>query len=140
MSTRNTRQANTLARKGMEMAIAVPQVVAHRMTRMAIASPQLSDRDSKEFKLMVSEKSTAFTEAWQAMAVQAFMAQQTMALTMMRSMWSPTMWRHPVSGKAMAKMQNATMGAAMEVLGKGMAPVHRKAVANAKRLANTRLK
>jgi len=37
---------------------------------------------------------------------------------------------------AVVQMQNAALG----VLGEGMAPVHRKAVANARRLAKTRLR
>jgi hypothetical protein len=35
---------------------------------------------------------------------------------------------------------NQVHGATLGVLGKGLAPVHRKAVANAKRLARTKLR
>jgi hypothetical protein len=39
----------SLIAKAAELAFAVPQVVAHRVTRMALAGPSLSDRDRKEF-------------------------------------------------------------------------------------------
>src|ERR1700722_19369477 len=56
MATRRTRNSTSLAAKSMEVALAVPQVVAHRVTRMALAGPTLSERDRREFQMMVNEK------------------------------------------------------------------------------------
>lgn len=56
MSSRSARKSKSVASKAVELAVAVPQVVAHRVARMAISGPTLSDRDRKEFELMVAEK------------------------------------------------------------------------------------
>jgi hypothetical protein len=136
MSVRSKRTTKSITTKAAELAVAAPQVVAHRVARMAIAGPTLSERDRKEFNLMVAEKKTAFAEAWQAMATQTVRANQTLAASFYRSMWSPRGWGNASAGKIAAQVQ----GAALRILDKGMAPVHRKAVANAKRLARTKLR
>ena len=136
MSDRSKRKQKSITTKAVELAVATPQVVAHRVTRMAIAGATLSERDRKEFNLMVAEKKTAFAEAWQAMTTQTVRANQTLAASFVRSMWSPRGWGHESVGKALVQVQGAALG----ILDKGMAPVHRKAVANAKRLARTKLR
>jgi hypothetical protein len=125
-----------LAKKAAELAFAVPQVVAHRLARMAIAGPTPSARDRKEFDLMVAEKKAAFTDSWSAMAAQAVRANQALALSLFQSFWSPSTRRKPSPAAVSARIQRAALG----VLSKGVAPVHRKAVANAKRLARTKLR
>ena len=92
MSVRSKRRAKSLTTKAVELAVATPQVVVHRVTRMAVAGAMLSERDRKEFNLMVAEKKTAFAEAWQAMATQTVRANQTLAASFFRSMWSPRGW------------------------------------------------
>ncbi len=136
MPYRPARKTKSIAAKAAELAVAVPQVVAHRVARMAIAGPTLSERDRKEFERMVAEKHTAFSEAWQAMATQSVRANQALAASLMRSAWSPSAARKPTPAKVAAQLHKAALG----VLGKGLAPVHRKAVANAKRLARTKLR
>lgn len=135
MPTRSSSSPAALALQAAELAVAVPQVVAHRVTRMAIAGASPSPRDRKEFTRMVAEKNTAFMASWQAMAAQAMVANQAFAATLLRSMWTSP-WRAPTPVAAITQMQHAALG----VLGKGMAPVHRKAVANAKRLSRTSLR
>jgi hypothetical protein len=136
MSSHASRKTKSINTKAAELALAVPQVVAHRVARMALAGPTLSQRDRKEFDLMVAEKKTAFAQAFQAMAAQTLRANQSLAASFLRSMWSPNFWGKPSAGKAAAQVRSAALG----ILDKGMAPVHRKAVANAKRLARTRLR
>jgi hypothetical protein len=136
MSSRHSRKSKSLAAKSAELAFAVPQVVAHRVTRMAIAGPTLSERDRKEFKLMSDEKTAAFAESWNAMTVHALQANQALASSLMRSMWTPFPGRQPSAGAIAAQAHRA----ALDVLDKGLSPVHRKAVANAKRLARTKLR
>ena len=85
---------------------------------------------------MIAEKKTAFAQAWQAMATQTVRANQTLAASFFRSMWSPAGWGKPSVGNVVTQVHGAALG----ILDKGMSPVHRKAVANAKRLARTKLR
>jgi len=132
MSLRSSRKTKSILTKSTELALAVPLVVAHRSARMAQAGSTPTARDLKEFNRMVAEKGTAFAQAWQAMAMQTLVANQAMAASFVRSFWSPR-------GKVTpAKVAARLHGAALGVLGKGLAPVHRKATANARRLARTK--
>lgn len=136
MSTRRTRKTQPVAQQAAELAVAVPQVIAHRLTRMARAGPAPSARDRREFHLMGAEKVAAFTESWNAMALQTLQATPTLALSFMRSFWSPWTRARPSATSATRQVSRAAMG----IIQKGMAPVHRCAVANAKRLGRTKLK
>ncbi len=136
MATRRKRATRPLAVKAAELAFAVPQVVAHRVTRMALAGPKLSARDRKEFELMVAEKNAAFGESWKAMAAQAALANQTLAASFIRSALAVARGKKPSAAVSAAQLHKAALG----VLSKGLAPVHRKATANAKRLARTKLR
>ena len=116
--------------------MAVPQVIAHRVARMALAGNSPSPRDRAEFQLMGTEKVAAANEAWAAMAAAAVSENQRFAIRFMQSMWFP--WMTPaMSPKSVSRQMNQ---AAMRILGKGMAPVSRRAVANAKRLGRMGLK
>ena len=136
MFYRHTQRSKLLAAQATELSMAVPQVMAHRLTRMALAGSTPSERDRKEFDLMSSEKSAAFLESWQAMAVQSMRANQALSMSFFRAFWSPSMTEKLSMGNITTQMQNAAIG----VLGKGMAPVHQRAVANAKRLSRTKLR
>ena len=74
------------------------------------------------------EKIAAANEAWAAMTAQAFLENQKLALRAMQSFWFPWMRSTPRS------VSRQLSGASAAILGKGMAPVRRRAVANAKRL------
>lgn len=136
MFTRPNRKSKSLATQAAELAFAVPQVVTHRVTRMAMAGHLPSERDRKEFDLMVAEKNTAFAQSWVAMANQSLLANQALSASWLRTMCSPIGIGAPSVATVMNQVHSATLG----VLGKGLAPVHRKAVANAKRLARTKLR
>ena len=136
MPSRRTRKIVSIATQASELAFVVPQVVAHRVARMAIAGPSPSERDRKEFKRMSSEKVTAFGESWNAMAMQAFRANQLLAASFLRALWLPSLTSKSPANTVVAQLQGAALG----IMAKGMAPVHRKAVANAKRLARTKLR
>jgi hypothetical protein len=104
------------------------------MARLATSGPQLSARDRKEFELMGAEKISVFMESWSAMALQTLRVQQTLGIGLLRSWcspWSPA--NHP--SHSTAQLQNA----ALDVLSHAIAPMHRSATANAKRLARTKL-
>ena len=67
--------------------LAAPQVVAHRLGRMAVAGPRPSAQDQREFHRMGAEKLAAFGEAWQAMTLQMLKSNQQLAASMMRNWW-----------------------------------------------------
>ena len=136
MATRRRRVNKSLTVKATELAFAVPQVVAHRVTRMALSGRTLSARDRKEFELMVAEKNAAFIESWNAMAVQAVLANQALAASFFKSFFTVAQGKKLSAARSAAQFQRA----ALKVLGKGLVPVHRKATANAKRLARTKLR
>jgi len=137
MPARRRRPPASLSAKTAELALAVPQVVAHRLLRMAHAGPHLSARDRKEFARMIAEKNSAFGESWNAMALQALQSQRAFAAALALAATVPRSARADPPAQAFAaQLQQA----ALAVLGKGLAPVHRRAVANAKRLARTRLR
>jgi hypothetical protein len=131
MPRRRKRQATSLMFKATELAIAVPQVVRHRVTRMALARTLPTARDQREFRQMGLGKMAAFTESWNAMATQALRYNYVLVASFWRS-WS--------TGKPTQFNGSQVHNAALAVLGKGIGPVHRRAVANAKRLARTRLR
>jgi hypothetical protein len=102
---------------------------------MAMAGGTPSARDRKEFHRMGAEKVTALSESWNAMVMQAFFANQQLALSYMQSLWFPWLGRRP-SQAASRQLSNAALG----ILGSGMAPFHGRATANAKRLGRARRK
>jgi hypothetical protein len=124
------RRAPPLARQAAELAVAVPQVMAHRLTRMALAGPQPSRRDRVEFTRMVAEKPTAFALSGWAVAVQGAMAWQAMVLQAMQSLFTPWWLARPFDHRRHAD----------DLLAHAVAPLHRAATANARRLARTRLR
>jgi hypothetical protein len=131
-SRRRTRKhdAWSTTLKTAELAWAAPQVVAHRLGRMAAAGPLPSSRDSQEFTRMWSEKVTAFSDSLTAMTFEGFAANQAVMSSLMRGFWNP--WRAPSSLVTMSQMHDATW----RVLGAGLRPVHRAAVDNARRLTH----
>lgn len=131
-----TRHSLVTARRSAELALAAPQVIAHRLQRMAIAGPTLSERDRKEFTGMVAEKQLAFTQAWIAAWQQFARAQQSFMLSAWRAMLSGGLPGLLTTGSLASRSLSTSAAMASAAL----APVHRKAVANAKRLGRTRLR
>jgi hypothetical protein len=123
------RRRKPVVLQAAELAFAAPQVVAHRVARMAGAGLAPGLRDRREFHRMGSEKVAAFAESWMAMTFAGFRAQQDLTLAIMRA-WNPVL-----GGKASAaRLSRAYRSAALAVTDAGLAPIHRRAVANAKRL------
>jgi hypothetical protein len=125
--SKRTLKASSTAAKLAELGLAAPQVIAHRLTRMALAGPTMSARDRKEFTGMVVEKQAAFAQAWTATFAEGVRLQQQFALSLFAG---ATPRQHIARAK----------GAAWRIASTGLAPYHRKAVANAKRLARTKLR
>lgn len=78
---------------------------------------------------MSTEKFTAFNEAWSSMAMETWLANQKLALSFMQSLWFP--WARPMSSRSVSTQLG---NAALDILAKGMAPIRRRAVTNARRL------
>ena len=134
MANRKNPRAALVARQATDLAVAAPQVVAHRLTRMAMAGANPSARDRREFTRMVSEKQTAFQQSWAAMGMQSMVASQALMQAWMRMWWTPwstSTWNGGALASQASQWQNAMRG----VVGKVLAPLHSTAVANAKRLA-----
>lgn len=115
------RRSAALARQATELALAVPQVVSHRLARLALAGPLPNARDRREFHAMGQEKVHAFWQSWFAMGWAMAEAMQKAWIAVLQGARVPLLDTHAV-------------------LARGLAPVHRKATANAKRLARTRLR
>jgi hypothetical protein len=130
-----TEHALRFQRQAAELMLASPQVVAHRLMRMATTFGPPSAADRKEMQLMGTEKMSAFTESWNAMALETIRLQQHYALSFMQSYVAP--WAFAKRNAPAPTMMNAAerwRESTLSVANKGLAPVHRRAVANAKRL------
>jgi hypothetical protein len=127
MKSKRKQRGSSTAVKLVELGIAAPQVIAHRLTRMALAGPTLSARDRREFAGMVTEKQTALAQAWMGMFAEGVRLQQQFALSLFSGLTPP---QHAARAKS----------AAARIASAGLAPFHRKAVANAKRLARRNLR
>ncbi len=127
---RRRRRPAPLAATLTELAVAVPQVVGHRVARMALAGAVPSERDRREFAGMVLEKQLAFAQSWQAMFAAALETQQAVAEA----------WLAAATGRTdiAARAAHRAHQASATVLSVGLAPLHRKAVANARRLGKAR--
>ncbi len=142
------------AYKMWEVGIAAPQVIAHRTARMAAAGHMPNARDQREFSRMGQEKLEAFSQSWTAMATQmaAFNMQfATLATQQWFSAWT-ALPRLMFAGTPaqMAKAQETllrSMASSFSSAGnkqlsdsfsriasKGLAPVHKTATANVRRL------
>jgi hypothetical protein len=138
MNASSRRKATRLGAQASELMLAAPQVVAHRLGRMAVAGHKPSAKDQREFHRMGAEKLAAFGEAWQAMTLQMLKSNQQIAASMMRSWWPARAVRGGTKAAPLAQAATAWQQAALDVLGQGIRPVHRRAVANAKRLGRKR--
>ena len=132
------RKAARLGAQASELMLAAPVVVAHRLGRLARAGHRPSVKDQREFQRMSAEKLAAFGEAWQAMTLQMLKSNQQLAASMMRSGCPGAALRKGSMGAPLARAAALWQQAALDILGQGIRPVHRRAVANAKRLGRSR--
>jgi hypothetical protein len=120
------RSSLRLARKSWELALAAPEVITHRLMLAATTGTSPSSSDRREFVRMSAEKVFAFNESWHAMTV-ALINANAHALSPRR--WWESM--HDVSTFASSDRAHRRV---LDLLHEGLTPVHRRAVANAKRL------
>ena len=117
----------------MELGFATPQVIAHRLMRIAAAGPRPSARDWSELWLMGTEKIDAFSESWNAMLLELFRANLAFALSFGPHLWFP----RPMTARSSRAATRHFQRTALAALAKGVAPVRRRAVANARRLSHS---
>jgi hypothetical protein len=118
-----------IAVQASELAVAAPQVIAQRTARAALAGGSPSARDRREFQRMGAEKVAAFYESWTAMLIEISRANLRLVLApaVWLLQWTPTRRRSRVASSHAQRT-------ALAVLGSGIAPIHRRVVANARRL------
>jgi len=129
MARRRSRNSTALAIQAMELGFAIPQVIAHRLMRIAAAGARPSARDWSELWLMGAEKIDAFNESWNAMLLELFRSNLLFALS-----FGPHLWFRPMTARSSRAATRHFQRTALAALAKGVAPVHRRAVANARRL------
>ena len=114
--TKRTNAATLV--KMAQLAVAAPQVVAIRTSRMLAAGANPGAADRAEFSRMHTEKVQAYWEAMFGMATQA-------SLQWLR------LWTTPFSSSAGQRAAASIVTAAVK-------PVHKRATANARRLGRRR--
>ena len=122
------RRATRLATQVMELGVAVPEVMARRVFRMALAGPSPSAADREEWLRMNGEKVSAFYESWNGMLLAAYRANLQLFLS------APAWWSMAWPGHGHRIVSARVQRAALDMLASGVAPIHRRAVRNAKRL------
>jgi hypothetical protein len=130
MASRHRNIGRAVARESFALAVAAPEVVAHRMLRMWLAGGNWSQRDRAELHRMSAEKVAAFYESWNAMFLEMFRANIEFTLSCMG--WWP--WSAASSKRFPAQLSAHGQRTIAAMLGAGIAPVRRRAVANVKRL------
>ena len=116
--------------QSMEVTTAVPQIVSHRMNEFLNAGMQPTPETQREFLLMWEEKITAFSESWHAATEQTMKINQQVAETLMQNMFTP--WWDIYALNYITPSNLAT--AAHSILDKGMEPIHKQTISNARRL------
>lgn len=112
----------------MELGLAVPEVVARRVVRMALAGVSPSAADREELLRMGAEKFSAFYESWNDMFFAVCHA--NLRLFLSAPAWWSIAWPRHGHRSGSARLHRA----ALDILASGVAPIHRRAVRNAKRL------
>jgi hypothetical protein len=133
MRRRSRRTARRLVVKASELSWAAPQVVALRTLGMLTGGAFPHARQRRENMRMGAEKLEAYTDAIIAMNVQMARSNVELMTYLARQWWKS--WSQPGSVFALpATLQRHWHDAALSVADKGVSPVHRRAVANARRL------
>ncbi|SNS73406.1 hypothetical protein SAMN06265795_105224 [Noviherbaspirillum humi] len=137
-----------------EMMLASAQVISHRLGRMVTAGVFPDARDRKEFHRMGSEKIEAAAESFMAMSMRLIESNQSLLLLLLAQIpaamlaslmpakqnWSGLhgpWWGMPGTQllKNFSEVGEHFTTSMIELAGVGLQPIHRRATANAVRLA-----
>ena len=130
MKKRPHSSASRVASRLAQLSSDVPQVVAHRVSRMATSGPVPSARDQREFTGMVMEKPMAFAHSYMNMWMAGLQVQQTFWASLSRAMLQPP-W---LSLRTHADAFHRAGQGGWFVLDRGIGPIQRQAASNARRL------
>lgn len=122
--------AAQICQQSGELGQQVPEVMHKRLSLMATQDPIHHAKTRKEIERMVVEKPVAFFESWQAMLTQSLIAQQNVSKLMMDSWVAMAMGRPIMLDQLYYQVNYETL----KVFEKGISPIHRRVMANAKRL------
>ena len=124
-----TRRQGTapLAAKLADVWIATPHVMAIRLSRMAAAGHQPSEKDRAEMQRMVQEKLSAASQSWIAMWMSWWLMPLRLAAPLVQTFGG--------GSRSRSRLQSAAARAWTDSLVAGVAPVRSTVLANAKRLA-----
>lgn len=128
----SNKSAHKFLDQSGQLAFAIPQVVTARLTKMALAGTAPSLKDQQELYLMGAEKVWAFYESWWAMSLEMAQKNQRLMEALFVNPWKAL---NPVKLMTPAKVQKNVL----DVMNKGMEPVRKRAVANAKRLSKSKI-
>lgn len=120
-SPRRRRAASTSARL-LELGMLAPAIAGSRLARMALEGASPSPQGRSELFAMVLEKQVAFAQAWAAMWTETLRMQLQLGVACMSSV--------PTTAQT-ARMAEAGL---QRIAAQALAPVHRRVVANARRL------
>jgi hypothetical protein len=134
MKKRPHSSASRVASRLTQLSTDVPQVVAHRVSRMASSGPVPSARDRQEFTDMVVEKPMAFAHSAMNMWAASLQVQQAYWLSLSRALLQPP-W---LSVRAHAELMRRAGQGGWFVLDQGIGPIQRQATSNARRLNRQR--
>jgi hypothetical protein len=126
---RRAHPSRRLAAQSVELALAAPQVVMHRLSRMALAGAAPSQRDRREFTRMGHEKVLAFYQSGVAFWGEVLRAQLQITQSLFAIGWAMALGARP-KGLPPGHHQRA----AARALSAAVRPLHVTAVANARRL------
>lgn len=116
-----------VATHAAELAWLAPFVAMQRLAWLGLSAPDPSAGDRREMVRMGAEKVTAFSQSWFAMSQGMWQAQ----CAWLRYAWTPLGAMRPVTLRRTGQHLQA---AALDVTDRGIVPVRRKVVANARRL------
>ena len=134
MTARSKRNRKPIAVKTLELALTVPRVIVHRTARIAAAGLMPTTRDRIEFTRMHAEKTAAFFESWNAMTLHAWRANHAFAASIVRALLTTGVGPNASVTAAASRLQRQSVA----LVHKGLEPVHRRVMANARRLAKHR--
>jgi hypothetical protein len=149
------RRKATTATKMAELAIAAPQVIATRTASMLAAGAHPDAAQRAEFSRMYSEKVQVFWESIFAMGAQAARTNQEnvrRAAVQWWRLWTTPWWltvmrptmnvvasgAHARAASMSGLSRNQQKRAMSKLVRAGLGPIHKRATANARRLARTR--
>jgi hypothetical protein len=114
-----------------ELCAAIPQVVAYRVTRMAIGSVRHDPADEAEFIGMGTEKMATLGESWSAMTVELCRLNQRFADALLKAVVEPGAGSIP----ALLRSTPGGRDAVLSIFRSGIQPIHRRTLENVRRLA-----